>query len=239
MFKFASIGRDGIGYNFDKDYHANNNGFFREPSFRLHPCANEFKTYGDGLTQHSHALAVFCNHFTDYMYSLAVYLESHPEDITEVEHYFGFRHESAISFFATIRPAIENKVKYYNATTEKVSGARSRRHDKRWERVPDWADGSLKAVFDFTVKSHYGTIERFHLMRDIMDTLDCRWLSDEDHAHILGFNKEDDNLQAGQAYDTIYNFVMGYRMTNMAKRHLECLKHNMGHGDNSSDSEGA
>ena len=49
--------------------------------------------------------------------------------------------------FALSLKRTDGKRAYYNLDEQKVSRADSKAHDKRWEEVPEWADGSVSSAF--------------------------------------------------------------------------------------------
>ena len=115
--------------------------------------AREYQTYGDGLTVHSEPYAVQATHLADFCAGLAEFLLA-PRDPEEHDRLFDALYfawprgvdRKDLAFVHGIRYDEKKPYRYYNLRERKVSSAESKRHDKRWEEIPHWADGSLSAM---------------------------------------------------------------------------------------------
>lgn len=227
-FNFESQTRDGIAYNWDVNYHNSDNGFFRNPSFYLAPQANEYKTYGDGMTQHSTAWAVSCEYYTDYIFSLAVYLQNNPKSVETVARNIGRDYSMADINFYSALVYNQDKKTFYNVGDRKKSSSEKYQYDTRWQEVPSWADGSAFSVFRLMTASFFGTIERFNLIENIRYYMDYAYITDEQYRHMLGFvPSEGFNRYARQAQDAINSITDGWLKTNHGLGQLDCLKNNI------------
>ena len=211
-FRFPSLTRKDIAYYWRSNYHTENNGFFRQPASFIAPEANEYVTYGDGMTQHGPAYAVPATEIQDFLLSLASYLRENPEDIESVSyrwHTIDIRRE-AINFYKFLKYD-PDKTSYYNSETLKKSSAPSRRHDKRWAEIPNYADGSLKAVFFFFCPHYQSALERYGLLLEIKKAME--WiLTDRLKTELIGvdFNSES-NKWIERIYDAVDELVNSYR----------------------------
>jgi hypothetical protein len=144
--RFLSICRPEIGYSLETGRFET---AFGRPIARW---AFEYKTFGDGLTVHCHPYAVQVENIQDFLVSLAGFLL---EPRNEEEHDTLFdglitnwprKTDRALLAFAHSVRYEENKRRFYSRTDRKISAAESKRHDRRWEQIPSWADGSIVSM---------------------------------------------------------------------------------------------
>jgi hypothetical protein len=135
-----------------------------------------FDTYGDGMVQHGPEVSVPQMFFGDFCASLAAHLLVHFAEDGFITGSWPQASNSEtrkrLDFAFSLRAPVHNdegtwKDKYYSLELRKVTTNREKQHDKRWEKVPDWADGSVEAAYrillpDFNVGS---LIEQYHLYR--------------------------------------------------------------------------
>lgn len=162
--QFESLSRKNIVYVYknDHEYHANKN--------HLWDKLYEFDSYGDGTTQHSPLCLVVSYNGLDSIASWAKYLVEHRETWNDLDLY-DFRpltNISTVKFFQSLRYN-EKKPVYYNANDLKKSSAGSKQYDKRWEKIPDWADGSIDAIYFFQSKAFYTYLDQFRLIDQIRE----------------------------------------------------------------------
>jgi len=228
-FTFKSVSRDDVAYEWISNYNSHENGFFRAPGTYIFPEANEFKTFGDGMTQHSPAWAVHADNIADFMASLAIFINDNMEYVESIAERWpsdGINLDR-IRFYQKLKHDPESIV-YYHDLEMKTSKNDKKRHDKRWSHLPEWADGSLTAVFLFLVKTFEGAGHRYALYQELRRALDHAWADPTKLINWIGFDLEDDrNRHLRQAYDTIDCFVQGYRQNRNGQSQLSCLIHNM------------
>jgi hypothetical protein len=110
--------------------------------------AGAYFTYGDGLVQHSPDWPVQAESLGDFCASLATHLLSHPEDTAMVAGNWPQEDRysrETITFLAGLKYQ-EEKQRWYSLRDNKVSASESKRHDKRWEKIQTWCDGSMSSV---------------------------------------------------------------------------------------------
>ena len=130
----------------DACYRGRNNNF-------LSMHVGMYPTHGDGMTQHGSEHPVYPENAEDAMLSFAAWVD---RDV------FGMPLDEmgrvagcipSVPNWSTVAAAMkvvhkgENKRTWYEKDTFKVSSSESKRHDKRWEEVPSWADGSQESVY--------------------------------------------------------------------------------------------
>lgn len=125
--------------------------------------AGSYLAYNDGTIQHSGEGLVPAENLADYLGSLAQYLSNHPEARVTLAHKWPHRqmgdsHWKDIAFFASLKFR-EGKRQFYCRNEQKVSASESKRHDRRWEEVPPWADGSLKAIMGLCNTGDHSALE--------------------------------------------------------------------------------
>ena len=139
----------------------NSRRYVVEPSRLFERCDNQtlsphigwFETYGDGDCQHCANSPVGVALFCDFCASAAEYLSgvavSDAEELCRILS-SEMRDYSAVDpgRIQALRSVVfkEGKRRYFDRSTGKVSAADSKRHDKRWEEVVPWMDGSFDAV---------------------------------------------------------------------------------------------
>jgi len=165
--KFESITRNGVVYEYDKEYSYESN------KDHLSDHYYEFETYGDGMTQHSPRRLVYPVNAIDFFASFARFLLDNRSAWTELDR-FDYNHNMVnrkdVEFFLKLKYDPDKRV-YYNPSELKKSTAESKGYDKRWFEVPTWADGSMDAVFSFTCKSFYTFLERFRVFNQVRELI--------------------------------------------------------------------
>lgn len=202
--------------------------------------ASKYDTYGDGMTQHSHELPIHLDDMEDFLASLAVYLtEGAGSDrqihIELVERNWPKNYSLSnqrILFLAGLRQK-DGKTTYFSLTENKVSSSDSKRHDKRWVEVPDWADGSPAAVYRLAFQSEEldfrDMLTRYALYDEIRDVISTTlgyfgktataWIYGENTHHNL-------HLHISQAFESVDLLVKSARYAESARRILDCYLSN-------------
>ena len=161
MIKFKSIKNDQIGYAWGWD-----SGSLNRSNISYN--AHQFMTYNDGMVQHSPLRSLEPVNTIDYLYSLAEYLLQNPKEIEVVRIGWAYDESSqTIAFLASLHWK-EGKTKYYCFSECKVSSADSKRYDKRWTEVPQYADGTLSGVYRLFLADHrLDFFHQIHLLNQI------------------------------------------------------------------------
>jgi len=147
---FKSLAREGYAYAIHDDHMA-----LFERAYRggraIHCALGEFKTYGDALTQHEVEYAVQAHHFADALASAAAWLvEALPsldeKTCREVAWFWpDAPSERDIEWALSVKYDAA-KPRWYSLRDRKVSASTSKANDRRWEKVPEWCDGSVKSA---------------------------------------------------------------------------------------------
>lgn len=202
-------------------------------AMRLGQFCGWYPTYGDGLTQHGHVCAVLEDQFHEYLGSLAAWLMEHPEDLESASDAWPRRGRFAqkhLAWAATVKKT--DKRRYYSRSEMKVSSSDNKRHDKRWEEVPDYADGS----FESSVRL-LGVLEHGDLLDKYMELNDARTMWAEmfdQYAYMphsyLGlerWHEEGRNRKCWDAFRAVDGLISAWRATaearSMATNRLQSL----------------
>ncbi len=169
-FIFPSLSRPDIGYSAGES--VDWNSYHMDERYRIDSWCGEFKTYGDGLTQHSTEYCAMKENMADYLASLAEWLYDHPDDVEDVASRFGHTFFSTnMRFYAGIKYH-DDKRQWYNVAEQKVTTSASKQHDKRWLEVPEWANGSATAVFRLVCQDYWSNLTKYAFANDLSDMAD-------------------------------------------------------------------
>ena len=164
MLKFPALKSQQYAYSFG--YDSDN---YRYSSTGLSQYCHRFDTYGDGMIQHSNFYGVSVAETEDFLHSMSDYLLMHSEiDVKEFCEWSGPPDIRLFRFLASVKYRA-GKPMYFSEDTQKVSSKDSLRHDKRYEEVPTWADGSFASVYRLAQKSFYHPLQRLELAIQIQE----------------------------------------------------------------------
>ncbi len=189
-----------------------------------------FKTYGDGTVQHSGDWSVTLDYFADYLASLAAVMVEDVELLTAVRFQFADRpNRDAIVFAASVRwKEGDNKTRYFSPKELKVSSSPSKYHDKRYEEVRDFHDGSAKSMYRILIPEYARGLLAYSYATAIRD-----WLLEDQNGRpymqlpgeFLQWSKErDDAMKLRDAYDSCWNLVQAYQFRCLAEGSLKNYK---------------
>lgn len=158
---FPSIKNPNIRYVMGKDIWSD---YWNSRHVALHPSLSKYDTMGDGDTAHTPNVPVLMEDLEDFSASFVEHVETRPlpagmgerDFIDFLRRYFTppFVTDSQLRFFARLRPSKDGwKKRYFNADLLKTSTSPQKKHDRRWEVVPDWADGSTEAVMQLALSA--------------------------------------------------------------------------------------
>ena len=126
-----------------------------------------FETYGDGTCQHSGDWLPTRDAMCDVWLSLAVALAAEPlAPDWKPLHYRCQALPRSIAFAHSVQFKDDGKLRYYNLADHKVSTA-DKRHDRRWEVVPQWANGTPAAAWRLLTTPHRDWIDWLTLASEI------------------------------------------------------------------------
>ena len=228
-FRFASLTRQGIAYLWDSNYQ--DNGFYKDCARSVAPELSEYRTYGDGQTQHSSAWAVPAASIEDALASLAIHLRDNPDDIEAVAytwHRCAAPAQADVDFFTGLKFNPE-KTQFYCAAERKKTTSAKREFDRRWEKVPEHAKGDLESVFYFLVADFWGALSRYALYSHLRRMMGNAWVDDDTETKMIGLAVRKNHVH--QAFRSIEMYVTSYQSADNAKVEIACLLHNMGIGE--------
>ena len=141
---FPSIAHpEKYGYKFDSSNWDSKGGVSRKFVY--------FETYGDGSIQHAPDRPITWELLTDYLQSLGAAMLSNAELVEAADYEL---HEiidaESIAFAASVvykeSDKDWSKERYFSVKLRKM-GTRTKEHDKRYEKIRDWHDGSRAATY--------------------------------------------------------------------------------------------
>ena len=221
---FKALRSDKVAYKWtsERDFHP-------ERSDIIHTHAKEFQTFGDNLTQHSPDYHVISEFFIDYLASLYLYLKENPKAVESVANAWPevYRLTTQQCKFIAALKYKEGKAQWYNFSELKQSSSPSKLHDRRWEAVQPYQDGSLEGMFATALKHVYctGAIERFWVYLTLREYL----IAEYNYYQTIaghGFNSDDQYIDVEYAYRAVNELIVSYRASYQAERVFACLKTN-------------
>jgi hypothetical protein len=178
-FSFGSIGRGNVGYEFNSDSLSHTSDqYYRNHASYLGRGFLEYETYGDGNVKHNYSHPVGKEHWIDFFTSLALHLENNRGDVEILyqSYYWPRKAEREDIIFASTVIYKEDKPVWFNTNERKVSRSESKKHDKRWEEIVSWMDGSPHSISCILAKEYSGALGIFLLLEQIRWTLDS-WVN--------------------------------------------------------------
>lgn len=220
-----------IGY----EYTADSMTFF-DAAYRTAGCLGGafgyFDTYGDGNCQHTPLMAARLTHFTDFCISLAQHIIANPADGEGVASYhFGFSQmgTDTVKFLASLVYKQEKR-QWFNWQDLKLSASDSKEHDKRWTRVPAYADGTIASAFRlaYDIRGNRTTFmfERYALETLFWDTLYSQVSTGHDEWEKITSWRTELAGDHCQAFKALRLTVEGMEGLSYAKRLSESARYN-------------
>lgn len=203
----------------------------RKSAYPICDWAGFYETYGDSIVQHSQDIPVQKEMMGDFLASLTAHLLDHPEDVELVHKHWQHYHmptRKTILFLAGLRYPEYKEGKswsplYYCKNDLKTSRSESKRHDKRWEEVPTWADGSTRAVVGLLNPQHCKFLEVYAVWKHVAQVLreeNDTWTNITEELKI-----EEGHIDT--AFDAVNDMAYAYALNSGANRLLTCWKHNV------------
>ncbi len=206
---------------------------YNAPPARLHDTALKYDTYGDSNTQHSPSYYVLSDDAIDYLYSLTAYLQAtaDPELIKNIGYKFSNpAHVSinTVKFYLSLKYDPE-KTTYYNAVNQKTSRNPNKQHDKRWNTIPETADGTLDAVYTLlmTQRGYFtGQIDKYAILIGIYNAIEkitgqCEYIDAEKYQLPASYH------EIATAYNTLIDFIKAHETLEFTGRHIDNYINNL------------
>lgn len=237
--RFPSIGHsEKFGYLIHSSYYDRNHNWRTNGAGWIAPFATYYETYGDGNVQHSPDIAIPVSMFSDWCASLASFLiDPANQDALEIV----VSHWPARYNDCMLRDRIVNAAKirhnpekrqWFNLDTLAVSKADSKRHDKRWEEVPPYADGSIGAVFGLLRAKHNASpssLDIYVIFDHLTHVLEE--ITGDSYYHVGVYRKEfcedGDHWDVASAFGALKAIVDSAISRNSAERLLTSYRHNL------------
>ena len=184
----------------------------------------EFQTYRDGNIQHSYATPVLKENWIDCLNSLVFDLMEKPEHVEIIANGYDWprnRTEREDIIFATSLIYKEEKPAWYCLNERKFSKSESKKHDKRWEEIASWMDGTNHAIGRILGKSHFSCLNWYSLFEEIRSATNYSWVNYEQE---IGFDIE---YSHRQPFDLINMLIEINRLKYNVERNFESFKNNL------------
>jgi hypothetical protein len=233
-FRFKSRTRPNIVYTFTSDSMAHWDRAYRMNGVISRHFA-EYDTYGDGDTQHTPESVCHKMNLEDLLASLAFDLTENADHIEMFaeSHCWPTRYrtysERDIRFALSVKypkqkeDAYITKRAYYSVKEGKTSTSESKQYDKRWQVVPEWADGSIESAYQLLYQDHYDLLESIALYIQVEEyvrlTNDSHWCQTRyQYFKIVEGYK---HCEADSQFHAIENLLRARDLTHFAKRAVE------------------
>ena len=214
---------------------------WRDAHRYLSDYIGQFDTMGDGETAHTPTGRVLYEQFTDFCASAATHFHNcqHTADeLDEMARTLSGEMRSYNGGADDMRSAAnvkykDGKTRYYEKNTFKVSSSDSKRHDKRWEEVCQYHDGSFASIVGLCgVGSHGGFLSRYAAIEQASDTYQTifgGYDSSRDPGRFMEWmNWEYERChRAREAFHALKYFCRSVTERDQAVRSLECYVHNV------------
>lgn len=196
-----------------------------------------FKTFGDGLIQHSGDWAITVEFMADYLASLADILDGDEALLQQVSYSICQRPTvEQIEFAASVvyKPSPDAnkypKPRYFSTKELKISSSPSKQHDKRYEEIRDIHDGSAESIYRILIPEYADGLQRYAYASAIRD-----WIVEGNQKNrpyymqfpgnfLKWFDDRDKGRDLKDAYEACYLHVESYRLKHSAKANLENYK---------------
>ncbi len=219
--KFASLAHSKEhAYAFDSD--AYDSKAPMDAHFRM------FQTYGDGLIQHSTDWPVTAEFLGDFLASFAVAMMEDEELLDRAKYSLADRpSDQAIEFAATVVWKENPKTRYFSAQEMRISSNPNKRHDKRYQELRDFHDGSPNSIFRVLIPEYAHGMEAYCYATAIRDWL----LKSGDRPYMelpgefLRWSKDRESaIQLRNGYESCWCLIQSHQLRHLANSNLESYK---------------
>ena len=125
-----------------------------------------YETYGDGQCQHSPARPITREFMADYLASIATAMLDDAELIDAAGYIIDCGpNQARIAFAASVlyKPSDSSysKTRYFSIEEQKISSSSSKQHDRRYEPIAAWCDGTPGAIQQMLLRSIPDDLRRY------------------------------------------------------------------------------
>lgn len=199
-----------------------------------------FQTYGDGLTQHSGDWPITRDFMPDYLLSIAE--AALADDELEQRIVFDVLRAPPVKLIefcaSVVFKAAENcewrekKDRWWSTVEQKISSSTSKEHDKRYQKVEPWNDGSPTAIYRMLVPESPNALECYAYAHAIR-----QWIFSHDGefriympmvAEFLNWTKDHEEARRyHRAWEAAQAVCFAYQYRAQATSMIENAKHNI------------
>jgi len=242
-FVFASLERPEITYKWDKASDRPDSAFAGSTSVNyVSQYGFEYESLGDGKTQHGPTYLVAANRFSDFWVSMVIHLKDNPEDAVIISKQHSMINpvsNATLDFYSQIKNKKSkkngDKQRYYSKVLQKVGSQDRLQYDRRYERVPESADGSFHSIYGFVTAEYgfYSFTDRYLIVLSIKKWIEensggKRYVPTSDIEDVLpGFLSYDPDNDCRYAIETIINWINSKYFSDLAVRRAEGLANNL------------
>ena len=211
--------------NTEHAYVWNDHGEYMRHGDPIDHRAGWFMVYNDYPVQHSLESHVQRHNLVDYIESLALALKEGPQVAREFVAQSWHRgcDKRDFEFVCGIKYR-DDKTQYFCRNDRKVSASSTKRHDKRWDEVPSYANGSFSACMRLLYEGHESLLEtanRAYLLMEYFNERD-RWASGNCIAEYLNLpDLKDYPVRFRMSLGAIQGYVKAVREVEYANRMVE------------------
>jgi hypothetical protein len=188
-----------------------------------------------------YSIELTTDYLAEYLLSLSFAMKDHAELREKASYLFSCTSVSdhAIAFFSSVIYKV-GKPRYFSEQLEKISGVKSKIHDRRFEVIDDPAmDGSILSVYRFCIGSFSSNssnswertgFERYVIAKNIYDWFyknkPRRYFFDGTHPAIIAglVSNEDEARCIDVAYDTGVDVIAGFNAFKRAEDRVDTFK---------------
>ncbi len=232
-FRFAAVGQNQFAFVFHPNSQPLWDSAYRSTrSVSVH--FGRYETLGDGLTPHGPDCAIQAGDLELFAYSLATYWGAHWAEYSDDErrdicYAFPTAPDAATIAFAASIIHDAKKYKYYSWAERKISASSVKQHDRRWEPIPEWCDGSLEATYRLLADHIGGYLLEKILIRQTVFEATKSYMGSPCAGEPLGLAESDrEGLAIDRAVRAMVSWVDGFRAMISATCDLENYARNEG-----------
>jgi hypothetical protein len=190
-----------------------------------------YETFGDGQCQHSPDWPIARNLMADYLASLATVMLEDTQLIDNTHYLIDCGpNQNQIAFAASVVHKESDdgyqKRRYCSLSELKVSSSASKEHDRRYERIQPWCDGSPDSIYRILIPASPIDLQRYAYAESIRQWIHANApkLYMPLTAEFLKWGDRDAAHQLRHAYAACLSIIRSYRLRGEAITHLANIR---------------
>ena len=189
-----------------------------------------YETYGDGQCQHSPDRPITREFMADYLASIATAMLDDAELVDATSYVLDSGpNQVRIAFAASViyKPSDSSysKTRYFSSEEQKISGSSSKQHDRRYEPIAIWCDGTPGAIQQILLQSSPDDMRRYACAYAIREWVLTRTKLDMPLvAEFLHWGNRDMGNELRHAYGACLAVIHSHRLRSEALTHLQNIR---------------